>query len=81
MLVYLIKCAVVLVGLWLARYFHLLPWSLLISVLSTVIVPLVLIVAAAIRAKRQTLMEITDVVAPPAHQDSPGYAPAVRRRS
>lgn len=82
MLIYLVKCVAVLTGLWLARYFQLIPWSIILSICTTVIVPFALIVLTAIRAKQQTLAEITDVVAAPLeHQDSPEYAPAIRHRS
>jgi hypothetical protein len=53
MFVYVLKCAAVLIGLWFARYFQLIPWSTLVNILSTVIVPIVLIAIGLWRAERQ----------------------------
>jgi len=52
MLAYLVKCAVILFGLWLARYFHLVPWSDLLNVGITIIVPIALIAVGMRSAAR-----------------------------
>ena len=43
MLAYLIRCFLILLGIWLTKYFHLVPWSDLINLMVIVVVPLVLI--------------------------------------
>lgn len=52
MLGYLVKCAAVLIGLWLARYFQFLPWSTLVNILSTVVVPIALVAIGLWRGER-----------------------------
>lgn len=55
MFAYLIRCFVVLIGLWAARHFHWIPWNDLINLCLIVIVPM-LIAAGAWRTSKQTTL-------------------------
>jgi hypothetical protein len=43
MLIYLVKCSVALLALWVVQFFHLIPWSGITSLLCGVVVPIGLI--------------------------------------
>ena len=52
MLAYLIKCFVVLLGLWLARHFHLIPWNDIVNLVIIVGVPLLIAAGAWFGGRR-----------------------------
>jgi Co/Zn/Cd efflux system component len=52
MIAYLIKCALVLIALFLARFFQWLPWSDLVNIGVTIVVPLLIAAGAWQTSKR-----------------------------
>lgn len=53
MLVVLFRCFMILLSLWFARYFHLLPWTIPVSLACTVVVPISLMALTLHRATKR----------------------------
>jgi hypothetical protein len=54
MFAYLAKCFLILLGLWFARWTHMIPWSDMINIAVTVVVPMLIAAGAWRASKRQS---------------------------
>lgn len=62
MLAFLTKCFVILLGLWIARYFHLIPWSDLMNIGTGILAPLFIAALAWRSGRLATLRKIVSGV-------------------